>query len=201
MYPSAVPSVAGSTGEGSPNGRVVLGAGSPTIAVGAATGTLAMRRRSTREQALKKVPSGKGTAGAAGSSNTIGAGEGLEAAGRGAAWQDMQQQGPRRQSRQQQQQEVSPELQEAVDKVTAHMNSKDWRERCDALRALVVLLPAVPCLPDDHLQGLVAAVVPRLMDGNAKVNELALEVRRLGRSRCGENGGQLRASSTGAGLH
>jgi hypothetical protein len=136
-----------------------------------------MRRRSTREQALKKSPSGKGAAGTAASTGMIAAGESLEAAGRGPGWQDSQQQGPRRQSRQQQQQAVSPELEEAVIKVTAHMSSKDWRERCDALRALVVLLPAVPCLPDDHLQDLVAAVVPRLMDGNAKVNELALEVR------------------------
>jgi hypothetical protein len=71
---------------------------------------------------------------------------------------------------------ATPELANAVEKVAAHMSSKEWRERCDALRAFVVLLPAVPALPDPLLQELVGALVPRLSDSNAKVNEQALEV-------------------------
>jgi hypothetical protein len=71
---------------------------------------------------------------------------------------------------------ATPELANAVEKVAAHMGSKEWRERCDALRAFVVLLPAVPALPDPLLQELVGALVPRLSDSNAKVNEQALEV-------------------------
>jgi hypothetical protein len=55
--------------------------------------------------------------------------------------------------------------------------SKDWRNRMDALRALSALGPALPEVPNAALEGLLQALVGRLNDGNAKVNQKALEVR------------------------
>jgi len=46
----------------------------------------------------------------------------------------------------------------------------------DALRALSALGPALPEVPNAPLEGLLQALVGRLSDGNAKVNQKALEV-------------------------
>jgi hypothetical protein len=46
----------------------------------------------------------------------------------------------------------------------------------DALRALTALLPALPEVPNGPLEGMLAGLVARLADGNAKVNQKALEV-------------------------
>lgn len=56
------------------------------------------------------------------------------------------------------------------------LGSKDWRNRMDALRALSALGPALPEVPNAALEGLLQALVGRLSDGNAKVNQKALEV-------------------------
>jgi hypothetical protein len=61
--------------------------------------------------------------------------------------------------------------------VGLHLGSKDWRNRMDALRALMALLPALPEVPNGPLEGLLGCLVGRLADGNAKVNQKALEVR------------------------
>jgi hypothetical protein len=50
----------------------------------------------------------------------------------------------------------------------------------DALRALSALGPALPEVPNAALEGLLQALVGRLSDGNAKVNQKALEVGRGG---------------------
>lgn len=55
--------------------------------------------------------------------------------------------------------------------------SKDWRNRMDALRGLSALGPALPEVPNAPLEGLLQALIGRLSDGNAKVNQKALEVR------------------------
>lgn len=47
----------------------------------------------------------------------------------------------------------------------------------DALRALSALGPALPEVPNAALEGLLQALTGRLNDGNAKVNQKALEVR------------------------
>lgn len=47
----------------------------------------------------------------------------------------------------------------------------------DALRALSALGPALPEVPNPALEGLLQALTGRLNDGNAKVNQEALEVR------------------------
>lgn len=70
---------------------------------------------------------------------------------------------------------MSAELSEAVDQVVAHMASKDWRERCDALRALAALAPAAPALSDAAVEALLGGLGARLGDGNAKVQQQALE--------------------------
>lgn len=60
--------------------------------------------------------------------------------------------------------------------VGSQLCSKDWRNRMDALRALSALGPALPEVPNAALEGLLQALVGRLSDGNAKVNQKALEV-------------------------
>jgi len=75
--------------------------------------------------------------------------------------------------------EMPSELSEAVEQVVAHMGSKDWRERCDALRALAALAPAARALSEPGLEALVGALAGRMGDSNAKVQQQALEVRGL----------------------
>ncbi len=97
----------------------------------------------------------------------------------------LQKQPSKKQQQQQQQQqqqrqaptEMPPELTEAVEQVVTHMASKDWRERWDALRALAALAPAAPALTEGGLDALVGALAARMADGNAKVQQQAIEVR------------------------
>lgn len=84
----------------------------------------------------------------------------------------------------QQQQEASasdadmpPELSEAVAQVLAHLDARDWRARCDALRALAALAPAAHAVGDAALAALLGALAARAGDANARVQQQALEVR------------------------
>jgi hypothetical protein len=72
-----------------------------------------------------------------------------------------------------------PAVLSACMQVGLQLGSKDWRNRMDALRALSALGPALPEVPNAALEGLLQALVGRLNDGNAKVNQKALEVGHL----------------------
>jgi hypothetical protein len=73
--------------------------------------------------------------------------------------------------------EMSAELAEAVDQVLAHMNSRKWQERVDALRALAALAPAMHAVTVGGLEVLLGSLSARMADANAKVQQQAFEVR------------------------